>query len=618
MAYCRTEIGISNMVIQCSSLASILEDCLGPRGRAVLMEKAGCVVITQDGAEILTSLDVCDPVVNMVVHGILDQTKVLGDGCKVSFLLLRRLLHSLDSHVATSSCVSLAIRRQRMVQITQHLRKYVKSTIIKDVIRYGTRVYPLHSFEAFGKVLQSASESFFQTKFSKLVARNLSQLLSTYLFCNCSNSEELIKLLNDLATNVHIAIVQVYKMPLSKSRVISGFVLTRNFKYLHEGMKFDNVSSVLWSIDLEERKDNEICKPIIETGQDQTLIESIFIKNRLLDFCLASLKSLGVHIIFSSTFFPDWAASQCSKYGFSLIDMIEDEEWNFLIKKLQITPIINKGDINLRSVQTLVKIEPVVIGTCKFVRLHGLDVHQILLCGPTPTQCKQFSTAYCKLFMYLNSWVTDCLHFGQIAEKTGNEGVENMNNIACDFDSCLSASSVSPSEVLSHVHCKDTIERNICTNIESIIHPQSPSPVLYSVPHGGYVELLAKYLVQENVSGSIGNIYRLIISEVLDEIPWLLYKKLKRSPKSYTDFQTRLYNHFKGLRTNTSNEKASLSSTLEANEFLGYQNPFAFFRILDCVFHFTEYILRIECSIPSKRRILKFIKKSEREDSDDE
>lgn len=617
MAYCRKEIGISNVVIQCGSLASILEDCLGPYGRAVLMERAGSVVITQDGMELLSILDVCDPVVNMVIRGILDQTKILGDGCKVSFLLLRRLLHSLDSHVATPHFVSQATRRQKMVQITQQLRNYVKSSIIMDVIKYGTQLYPLHNFEALVDILQRASENFFQTKFSKLVVKSLSQLLATYLFCQCSSSRELINLLHDLTTNAHIAIVEVYKMPLFKSHVISGFVLTRNFRYLHQDMKFENVSSVLWSINLEEEKENGICTSVIETDCDQTLIESIFIQKNLLDSCFATLKSFGVSVILSSTFFPDWAVSQCCKYGFSLIDMIENEEWHFLIKKFNITPLFNEGDIHMRFVKPLEKIEPVVVGTSHFVRLHGLDVHQILLCGPTPSQCKQFSIAYSKVFRYFNSWVTDCLNFGQnIYVNTSSENVKNMNVTDYSYESCLCTSPVTPGHNFGHGLYKDAIERDVCTNIDSVIRPQSPSPVLYSVPHGGYVELLAKYLVKENISGNIDNVCRLIIIEVLNEIPWLLYKKLKCSPKNYLEFETRLYSNFKKLRTD--NQKFPLPSIMEENKFMGYQNPFTFFKILECVFYFAEYILRIECIVPAKSRISNFVRKCEKEDSDDE
>lgn len=616
MAHCKKEMGISNVVIQCGSLASILEGCLGPYGKAVLMERAGCVIITQDGMELLSTLDVCDPVLNMVVRGVVDQTKFLGDGCKISFLLLRRLLSSLDNYVSTSSCISQALRRKKMVQITQKLRKYVLGSIQKDVIKYGTQVYPLHSYEALGHILQSASEYFFQTKFSKLIARNLAQLLSTYLFYQCSSSEELLRLLNELTTNVHLAVVEIYSMPLLKSHVISGFVVTRTFKYLHQCMKFENVSLVLWSMDIEEEKEDGIPSPIIETSSDQVLLEGIFLKQKLLSLCFASLKSLGVQIIFSSIYFPDWAVLQCRRYGFSLVDMIDSEEWSFLIRKLKLAPVMNRCDIHAGSVRLLERIEPIVIGTSRFIRLQGFNVHQIMLCGPTSTQCKQFSTAFHKLFRYLNSWLVESVNFCQASERTRCEDIENMNAIDCDYRSPLWTSPMTHDHVLAHQHFRDTIEENFCTNVDLAFRPQSPALVLYSVPHGGYVELLAKFLVMENVSGSIdNNINRLIITEVFDEIPWLLHKK-RRSKKRYLELQTTLFSHFRKLRTD--NQKFALPHVMEEHKFLGYQNPFILFKILDSVFLFAEFILRIECIVPAKSRISEFVRRCDREDSDDD
>lgn len=608
-------MGISNVVIQCGSLASVLEDCLGPHGKAVLMERAGCVVITQDGTELLSTLEVCDPVLNMVIRGVIDQTKFLGDGCKISFLLLRRLLSSLDSYVSSSSCISQAVRRKKMVQITQTLRKQVLSSIQKDVIKYGTQVYPLHSFEALGDILQSTSEFFFKTKFSKLIARNLAKLLSTYFYCQCSNSEELLKLLCELKTNVHLAVVEIYNLPLLKSQVISGFVVTRTFKYLNQSLKMENVSLILWSIDIEEEKENGISRPVVETSIDQGLLEGIFITEKLISSCFASLKSLDVQVIFSSVYFPDWAVSQCCRYGISLVDMIDNEEWSFLIKKLNLAPVMNRWDIHAESIRTVERIEPIVLGTSRFVRLHGFDVHQIMLCGPTSTQCKQFSNAFLKLFKYLNSWLVDCIEFCHTSGVTGCEDVENYVT-DCDYRS-LWTSPMTLDHMLAHQHLRDTTGMNSCTNVDLAFRPQGPALVLYSVPHGGYVELLAKFLVMENISGSIdNNINRLIITEVLDEIPWLLHKKIRYSKKRYMEIQTTLFSHFRKLKTD--HQKFPLPHIMEEYKFLGYQSPFILFKILDTVFHFAEYLLRIECIVPAKRRISDVVRRCETEDSDDD
>lgn len=593
---------LSNIVIKCGSLASILEDCLGPNGRAVLMEQAGNVVITQDGTELVTTLEICDPILHMVVRGIVDQTKFFGDGCKVSFLLLRRLLSSLDKHVSANTTASHNVRRQKMVQITHHLRTQVLGDIQKDVIKYGAQVYPLHSFEVLGNIFHSTSEYFFQTKFSKLVAKKLAQLQATYLSCQSSSSGELINLLNDLANGTHFAIVEVYSTPLLKSQVVSGYVITRNFKYLHQCTKLENISMVLWSIQLEDEKDDDVCKAILETDNNQMLVDSICFKFSLIDSHLAFLKSLGVKVIFSSTYFPDWAVSQCSRYGISLVDMIDSDEWNFLIKKLKITPITSGTDIHRRSVYTLERIEPIILGTSHFIRLHGLDIHQIILCGPTSTQCKQFSNAYRKLFRYLNSWVFDCVECSQNNQNIKSEETGNLNTTAREDSPFATISSMPYANTVPEEHCRHNYNVHACINADAAMKPQYPKCVLYSVPHNGYVELLAKYLVMENISVNIDDAsVKLIFMDVFNEIPWLLHKKTKVSPRCYTEVQTRLYDHFRKFRSK--NHAFPYTQIMEDYKFLGYQNPFMIFKVIDSVLKFAEFILRIECIVPAKNKM---------------
>ncbi|KAK3869031.1 hypothetical protein Pcinc_025628 [Petrolisthes cinctipes] len=145
--------------------------------------------------------------------------------------------------------------------------------------------------------------------------------------------------------------------------------------------------------------------------------------------------------------------------------------------------------------------------------------------------------------------------------------------------------------------------------------------VMYAVPHGGFVELLAKYLVTENTStaGITDDTTRAILLSLFNEVPWQLHRKVSYSQKSYLEFQTKLFSHFGELRRG--GHKFIQPQVTQGSHFTGYQSPFLIFKVLEGVFNFAEYILRIECIIPSKLRISKFIHRSKDKydsDSDDD
>lgn len=871
-------MGVSRVVVQCGAVAGVLEGCLGPHGRAVLLEKAGCIIITQDGSELLSTLEIGDPLLNKVVQMVVEQTQVLGDGCKVTILLLRHLLASLDTCLPHSLTMQVS-RRQKLIQITKFIQKTVLWRLQRDVINLGAQVYPLRSFEAVTHILHSTAEDLFRTKFSKFIAKNLAKLFSSYISSECSSSGELLKLLDHLAVHTHTAIIEVFHMPLVRSHVVSGFVITRRFRHLNKGMKFDNVPCILWSIELEQKREHgSQVRDVIETRCGETLVESIVSTRNCLERCLKLLVSHRTKLILSSICFPDWGTAMCVKYGISLIDGIDSEEWKLLDVKLKLQPVVREEDITPQAIGTLERIEPLHIGTCDYVKLTNHGGHQMILCGPTVTQCRQFSKAYVQLFKYLSAWVADCLDFyhNNSVSETESDGSEDEYNAHTgtkdprrehrshpkfqDFDfeyaqhsgfmngnievyssgenlmtgsyhedipggygmrgpmnygssnpigevpslentysrkfshtgSVTSPTSTERTYVLSdgagssvqytssrkfsytgsttsqastrhrHMlsdgarasdmngsrsssekfsysvsapntpreHMLDARYHNnngstrICTSTEptstrdydfneskiyannvhynysgSVSHlptqntnkwfpnysdhtskhyynthtgytstehtgnqthrysvysspqdthhheyqlypsftfmsssssscssygvPSEPCDprlggVMYAVPHGGFVELLAKYLVTENISLHItDDTTRAIVLSLLNEIPWQLHRKVSYSQKSYLEFQTKLFGHFRDLRTR--GQKFIQPQVTQGSHFSGYQSPFMLFKILDRVLHFAEYILRIECIIPSKLRISKFIQSSkDDEDSGDD
>ncbi|XP_064103717.1 uncharacterized protein LOC135213620 [Macrobrachium nipponense] len=611
MSQSQKALNISNLVVQCGGLASIMENALGPHGRSVLMERSGSVIITQDGIELLSSLTIGDPLLAMVTKGILDQSKVRGDGSKRTLLLLRSLLRSLDHHVSLRNSTSQTVRRQRMLQIVSYLKRYMLSTIQRQVFENGVQVYPLHNFEALGEILTSSAESFFSTKFSKLISKTLAGLFRLYLTCQCSSSDDVVKLLGDKMINTHRAIVEIYNAPLLKSNVTQGFVLTRDFKHLEQSMSFENLPCVLWSIELEEVKEGP-SNVTVEVADSELLMDSLMVHNLYLTKCLSILKSIHVRLIFSSVYFPDWAVLQCKKYGFSVIDMIDAEEWSFIVTKLRASPVTCINDICSECIRTIDKVEPIILGNSHFIRLYLSNIYQIILYGPTVSQCKQFSSAFCKLFRYLHHWIMDCLVLYKFLReaKCVSGGLESGQG---------SSSSSTP---MGDPYYLTTVNSNSvggnAGGISSYLSTSDPLPLFYSVPPGAYVALLAKFLVLEDHVGyrdGVREVGLSVILELLNEIPYLLYKKSRLPQERYIIFNTTFNSHSRKLLNGSGSY--SLSNLLADLKFKGYESPFVFFKVLDSVFTFALFVLRIEHIVPSKIRLPKKISNHE-EISDEE
>ncbi|XP_068221123.1 T-complex protein 1 subunit zeta-like [Palaemon carinicauda] len=610
MSQSQKALNISNLVVQCGGLASIMENALGPHGRSVLMERSGSVIITQDGIELLSSLAIGDPLLTMVTKGILDQSKVRGDGSKRTLLLLRSLLRSLEYHVSLRNSVSQSVRRQRMLQIITFLKKYMLSVIQRQVFENGVQAYPLHNFEILGKILSYSAESFFSTKFSKLISKTLAGLFKLYLTCQCSSSDDVVRLLGDKMINPQTAIVEIYNAPLLKSSVTPGFVLTRDFKHLDQSMPFENLSCILWSIELEDVKEGP-SNITVEVADSESMIDCVMMRNVFLTKCLSLLKSMRVCLIFSSVYFPDWAVLQCRKFGFSVIDMIDAEEWNFIVTKLRVSPVGCINDICPDCIRSISKIEPIILGNSHFIRLFLTNVHQIILYGPTVSQCKQFSSAFCKLFRYMHHWIMDGLVLFKLLreEKCVNESLESGQGSS-------SATIGGDPYYLTTVN-SDTIGGN-GGGISSYLSTSDPLPLFYSVPPGAYVALLAKFLVlEDHVSyrDGVREVGLSVLLELLNEIPYLLYKKSRLPQERYIIYNTTFNSHSRKLLN--SSDSYSINDLLTDLKFEGYESPFVFFKILDSVFTFAHFVLKIEHIVPSKSKLPKTINCHE-ETSDDE
>ncbi|XP_076064222.1 uncharacterized protein LOC143038633 isoform X2 [Oratosquilla oratoria] len=454
------------------------------------------------------------------------------------------------------------------------------------------------------EVIYKVSKCFLETKFPLMVTETIARLISHY---HCLEKQLLS--FNSLEGNgwfdghgrrtsmlkVEAKVVEVFSVPFTSSHIEEGFIITRAFKYATEDIqniswqvscihnlhgefkhKTDTDDSgdgiqepshptpchdfrvVLWSIMLEENEDGP--KAVIEPKEgasfyedqnsqpDIVLLGSLLSKHAILKKGMDKLKELGVKVILSSVYFPDWAVSCCRSYGICLVDMIDDEEWQCLQVLLNIQPLNSideiydavmntksstgkmldgmHGGVSLPSQIGIVpKVESYIVGNANFIRLVLKDIFQLVLCGPTITMCKQYSGACRQLFRYIENWLEASFHLATISKKSEmkdcieqdkiirekDPGRKDIQNVKSEQKVEETSETQFPRINQVVADCSDT-SNHIFPVPSSSFHNMNISETdevttrsVYMVPSSGYQELFICYLLQHYIdNGNIG------------------------------------------------------------------------------------------------------------------
>ncbi|CAL4197849.1 unnamed protein product [Meganyctiphanes norvegica] len=570
------------------------------------MERSGKVIITRDGKEILSTLEICDPIVKITIDALFAQRSTIGDGTKVSFILLRKLLESLDFHIPVSSCETS--RRQQIIKVLHEIQGNVLPTLMKKCMQYGTVKQSFYEIGNLKNILTEGCEGFFTCKFPKLISKSLSKLVINFLFYSCISGNDFLKRILNLYDS-QISIFEVYKISLLKSSISEGYILTRDFKYFNINMNTDDVKTVFWTLDIEHKNGNgdsfyklELCEEMI--------LKSVSYKQNCFQKYASYLKSNGITCILSSVYFPDWAVSECRSQGISLVDMIDKVEWDFLVTHFKCSSIHSYLDLLDETTYIMIeRVAPIVLGTGRFAKLSGIGCHQIVLCGSTVTQCKQFSAACHNALKYIKNWVEDSISFSDWKDNCENP---NKNS-------------------LYYLIGKKSVNLDF----------HEVNSGLYYVPSGGYLELLLLYLIDNCEIVPKVSVIGSVLKTIFLEVPSILHRKAcRKSHSNFLNYLTEVNNSFAKMmqygciELNNHREK-SKKSALSAKEneknceesefelttdilhtyfkkqkFKCYQNPITTFHILLSVIQTSLLILNIECIFSTNKRISRVLEKN--------
>jgi len=397
------------------------------------MERSGKVIITRCGTDVLNCLDLQSPVVRFALQNVLQFCTLRGDGSKCSVVLLKRLLSALQNHYPSNSQVN----RLEMIRTIRDVRANVLPELEKQFIANHCCVIATSS-DSFRTVLTNITLSFFKCQFPKLIAKNLTNLIVDWVYHE-SNGTETFETIKKLRHNFYTLAFQVYKFPLSSSKLTEGFILSRDFKYVSDGVLGTINRILLWSINLVETSDELNYMPTIEVQDGATFMQSILHKNQKLIEYIKVLKKNGITVIVSKTLFPEWAVSICKLLQISVVDMVPGEEFDFIVSLTSVCPVTSFNEMDDKN-QFQCQTSRVQLGNEKYVRL-GLQTSQMVVCGTTVTECNTFCSALQRAAVYIDTWHQDSRRYSFSSGRDGTNDlyisnsfgyVELMSTVAAD------------------------------------------------------------------------------------------------------------------------------------------------------------------------------------------
>ncbi|XP_047740753.1 Bardet-Biedl syndrome 10 protein homolog [Hyalella azteca] len=408
VATCR----LDRLCLSSNVLTAVVAASFGRRGSAVLMENSGKVIITRDGCEILSSLRLEDSVLSFAVSGILQFAKQRGDGSKTGLVLLNNAINvtndiffstgmrEMSAETSFARCSTLKVVRR----LRQHLLPRLSQLAVR---RYCSIISPKD--ENWSRIIDASLISFLETRFPKYLAGKLAAILSEFLQVNskCHSLQEIVLF---ALNNIQNIIFQVYKCPFRMSRVTKGFIISRDFKI--ELKKSDNcVRKVLfWSLPLEQSTDSFSSFLTIDTSDKNTFMRSIFHSSFGMQKLMEEFQNQKIELIVSSLHFPDWAVAACKQHEIALVDFVSDEEFSFLVQHLKVSPLVCKTEIFDHASQCEVEVNAIYLGSSRFVHF-TCHSSQMIISGPTVTQCNQFSKALTACLKMLRNWLEDSKNF---------------------------------------------------------------------------------------------------------------------------------------------------------------------------------------------------------------
>lgn len=396
----------------CETLKGILKPSFGPNGLDVLLNSSsGNILITNNGAVILKSLNLDNLIGRTIVDKIISYCCISGDG-GTSFLLLlttvlREVVGLTGIRAKDNGMDFSSHQRQSLVAISRAFHEFESSLLevvlvpVLDKIAVKTDI-ELKYFSLIKQRIVRLFVTSLNGKFPISTVSHFAELLCELMTKTWNSSEMSLKdsLLHLIDEFPHICI-EVPGLPVLSSQIKAGILIPRGFATEQEGVptNLDDFMFVVMNCSLDTSEPETSSS--IRIRKNVSFDASIQWKRKQVQKAIIMFADQNVRLILSSQSVSDLVLHFCRQYDIAVVSMMPQEYADYICKCAGVLAIDSLDGDNLSELSLVKGISCGLhtVGHHKFVHLQFDSLnckfipHSILLCSPAQGLCKQYYLA---------------------------------------------------------------------------------------------------------------------------------------------------------------------------------------------------------------------------------
>lgn len=396
----------------CETLEGILKPSFGPNGLDVLLNSSsGNILITNNGAVILKSLNLDNLIGRTIVDKIISYCCISGDG-GTSFLLLlttvlREVVGLTGIRAKDNGMDFSSHQRQSLVAISRAFHEFESSLLEVVLVPVLDKIAVKTDIELkYISLIKQRIVRLFVTslngKFPISTVSHFAELLCELMTKTWNSSEMSLKdsLLHLIDEFPHICI-EVPGLPVLSSQIKAGILIPRGFATEQEGVptNLDDFMFVVMNCSLDTSEPETSSS--IRIRKNVSFDASIQWKRKQVQKAIIMFADQNVRLILSSQSVSDLVLHFCRQYDIAVVSMMPQEYADYICKCAGVLAIDSLDGDNLSELSLVKGISCGLhtVGHHKFVHLQFDSLnckfipHSILLCSPAQGLCKQYYLA---------------------------------------------------------------------------------------------------------------------------------------------------------------------------------------------------------------------------------
>lgn len=298
------------------ALSEIVKTTLGPFGMdKMLIDSVGNSIITNDGVQILKSMDIAHPAAELIVEIAKTQDKNVGDGTTSTVILISQMLEEALNLYNQNIHPNIIVKTftKNCTYILSKLEEY-SVDISKDIEKYSKQII----------------ETAMRGKSSENSSEYLSQLLVDKIVSNQNFSKENVKCLKVIGPSIE------------ESKIIQGIVFDK--KKLHPSMPDSIISPKILMcscpIEVQEIENSHQ----IQLNSYKEYEEFVIQEKKYLQDIANQIISLGINVVVCQKGVDDNVVSYLAKNGILVLRRCKRSDLEKLSLATENTPILQNLD----------------------------------------------------------------------------------------------------------------------------------------------------------------------------------------------------------------------------------------------------------------------------------